>query len=97
MKIHSDIFTRGTFHDALPKKCTIVELETAGSRQRKSAFMVRISGSSKYNMDGLPHKAATYDEWGWFLKALFTIDPRAICGPYKGVADFHNRTSRAFV
>lgn len=36
--------------------------------------------------------AATYDEWGHFLNALFVADPTAKAGPYTGAYDFHHRT-----
>lgn len=41
--------------------------------------------------------AATFDEWGWFLAALFDADPAARCGSttfpvYANREDFHDRT-----
>jgi hypothetical protein len=36
--------------------------------------------------------AATYDDWGWFLAALFVFDPDARCGPYKNADDFARQT-----
>lgn len=40
--------------------------------------------------------AATYDEWGWFLSALFAVDPTAKAGPYNGERDFHEKTNGAY-
>jgi len=41
--------------------------------------------------------AATYDEWGWFLTALFDRDPAAkVTGCYADHADFHAKTRYAF-
>lgn len=45
----------------------------------------------------LRHWAATYDEWGWFLSALFDVDPEAkVTGVYKNADDFHVKTRYAF-
>lgn len=51
----------------------------------------RYKNSGQYGADSI--WAATYDEWGWFLAALFSIDPDATAGPYKGLADFNRQTS----
>jgi hypothetical protein len=40
--------------------------------------------------------AATYDEWGWFISALFLLDSDAIFGYYKNAADFHEKTDYKF-
>jgi hypothetical protein len=41
-------------------------------------------------------RAASYDEWGWFLAALFRADPNAKAGPYKNEPDFHRKTEGAY-
>lgn len=45
--------------------------------------------------------AATYDEWGWLLAALFTIDSSMIVGSpkyrvYDGAIRFHQRTALTY-
>lgn len=40
--------------------------------------------------------AASYDEWGHFLAALFELDPAAVAGPYKSRDDFHAQTRNAY-
>lgn len=35
------------------------------------------------------NRAATYDEWGWFLAYLFAQHPDARAGQYKGADHFH--------
>ena len=97
MKIHSDVLTYRDIHASIPDTCYVEWFAVAGSKQRERAWDVRISGSSKYNMSGLPAKAATWDEWGYFLRDLFKIDPNAICGRYKGVEDFNKKTENAFI
>jgi hypothetical protein len=40
--------------------------------------------------------AATYDEWGWFISAIFTLDPDAKFGYYKNAKHFHEMTKSKF-
>lgn len=55
----------------------------------------RINAGTSRTVDrhDLPY-AATYDEWGWVLSAMFHVDPRAHCGTgrYASEADFHAQT-----
>lgn len=37
-------------------------------------------------------KAATYDEWGWWLAELFERDPKLIANEYDGRERFHEMT-----
>lgn len=41
--------------------------------------------------------AATYDEWGWFLAALYDRDDTAKTTYYADAQDFHAKTNDAFV
>jgi hypothetical protein len=41
-------------------------------------------------------KAATYDEWGYWIAVLFELDPDAVVGPYKGSDHFHRLTREAY-
>lgn len=45
--------------------------------------------------------AATWHEWGWFMREVFDADPGALFGSvkghgYNGTADFHEKTNGAF-
>jgi hypothetical protein len=40
--------------------------------------------------------AATYEEWGHFILALFELDPDLTFGPYKSLESFHSQTRYAF-
>jgi hypothetical protein len=104
MKIHSDIITSRDIRDAVPGTCflapfwhdgdhTVIAVE--GSRSHGIGYLVRLSGSSPYAMQHTMHndKAATWDEWGNFIMALFAIDPRAKCGQYDGLQDFIDKTT----
>lgn len=77
MKIHSDILT--VDHMQTAAKAARVSVvwpmfKPGGSQSRKNSFVVHLSGSSRYRAgfagnNGL--QAATWDEWGMFLAALF--------------------------
>lgn len=42
--------------------------------------------------------SATYDEWGWFLAALYKMDPTIKCaGMYDNAEHFHRRTENKYV
>jgi hypothetical protein len=81
------------------------KLEQYGSRKRDRAFEVRLEGYGSRHRRPLmwaprgahPYaKAPTWDDWGWFLLEVFTLDPRAIAGNYNGLDDFHAQTEGRF-
>jgi hypothetical protein len=41
-------------------------------------------------------RAATYEEWGYFIAAVYCEDPDAKVGPYENVDDFDQKTRYAF-
>lgn len=102
MKIHSDTLTFQDILAAVPPGCYLADpgekfqgytnVGIEGSRKRERGYVVRLSGSSKYNMQNLPDKSATWDEWGNFIMELFIHDPKAICGDYNGLHDFITKT-----
>ena len=61
-----------------------------------------LSGSSPYNaahqsrQGGEYEKAATWDEWGVVIDALYAIDPKAQIGHYTSRSDFIEQTSEEF-
>lgn len=78
------------------------EVSEYGSRSRAGALELRLTGNSpRYTADN-QDRAATWDEWGVVLAAVFAADPHAICGTakrpvYAGVNDFHWQTGERFV
>lgn len=99
MRIHSDIITQAQLLDALPATTYIDRLSKHRSQKRGHAFEVNLAGSGKVGgqwgqLDG---KAATWDEWGMFLAALYTIDPNMHTPAYPSGADeFHWATGNRF-
>jgi hypothetical protein len=86
---------------------TYIEYTSHGSRSRQNAFEVRLGAYAKRAGERRSYKnsggygaseeyAATYDEWGHFIEALFTVDPDMIFGGYKGVDDYHAQTRFLF-
>ncbi len=103
MKIHSDIIDQtGTFYAAAQDKSYAVsDITKVGSKSRRNAFNVYLGGSARarsQHWDGYDYvKAATYDEWGFFIATLYEIDPNMIAGPYKGIDDFNTKTKHAYI
>lgn len=106
MKIYSDHLTRGNIIANAPQgtyvaECDIVygigDEKVTKRRRRKNCFRVILSGSNSRQVMGNPEiKAATYDEWGFFLAEIFRDDEEAICGPYADAHDFHEKTEYKF-
>jgi hypothetical protein len=103
MRIHGDILDSVDLAAAaVAAGVTIQRQSEHGSRSRIHAYDVILSGSSPYwansggyGADGF--KAATWDEWGWFLAYLFEVDPRlTVPHVYADAAGFHRSTHGEF-
>lgn len=89
---------------------TFKSLEQRGSRSHEFAFEIQLEANERDNgrragnsgsygamrpeVDGY---AATYDEWGFLLNALFALDPKMVVGTakyatYRGREDFDQKT-----
>lgn len=109
MKLHTDTLTISDMHRALTATVPAATLEAVeqGSRSRARGVTFRIAADARPGRrrrdDGrygaedafMPAYtyAATWDEHGAFFARLFTLDPEAIIGPYKGRADFNRQTA----
>lgn len=87
-------------------------IEKKGSRTHANAFEIQLSSSEKEAGDGRragnsgaygagDEYAATYDEWGFLLAALFELDLNAVVGSvknpiYDGYGDFHKKTGLSY-
>jgi len=104
MKLHTDTLTYGDVWDAARGLGLFLDVLTEhGSRSRDHAFEVTLSGSSsrKSQAGNGDYPAATWDEWGALMGALYLIDPKAIWGSakgwgYKDAADFNRQTQWRF-
>ena len=94
MRIHTDNLSgRDLAVAAATAGAYAFQIEPHGSRKRDHAFEVALTGSSPYRNGRDPDwKAATWDEWGLFIAALFKLEPTLVAGPYDGLADFERQT-----
>ena len=82
----------GVYHGEMPEH---------GSRSRKGALELRLTGQGPRWTADNRDLAASYDEWGVVLGAVFAVDPDAICGSakrpvYAGANDYHWQTGERF-
>lgn len=98
MRIHSDIITRThVFESAQNAHVRAFSVTEHGSRKRDHAVVVYLSGSSPYrSQTDREEYAATWDEWGIFIRTLFQIDPSAIIGDYPDLETFQRFTGERF-
>lgn len=90
MKVHSDILSPIQIHQATiaaGMRGVDAEVTVHGSRSRAQSFNVSLTGNStrwtNSGQSGSGHEhAATWDEWGMFIQALYEIDPKALIGQY---------------
>ena len=105
MKIHSDVFALSDIHDATRAagmRGVHAQVIQRGSRTRARSFDVKLSGTSTRLQnpgtgprDDIEH-AATWDEWGMFINALFVLDAHAVIGQYPNQAIFDEVTGGRF-
>ena len=81
---------RSTTHRSAAEVHLVTDDKEPGSKRRRP-------NSGQYGYDGSEVWAATWDEWGWFLSALFELDPTAKTTYYADREAFDRRTSGAFV
>lgn len=102
MRIHSDTLRVSDLNEAARIARVDMEFTTHGSRKRDHAFNVNLIGESRRRPNGgnrganSDAYAATWDQWGVFIAALFDVDPNASMTYYDGSDDFHYRTAHRF-
>lgn len=105
MRIHSDILAPSDIHRATVAagmRGVAAEVSTHGSRKRRTAYDVILTGTSTHRPNGWYRDrdesayAATWDEWGMFLSALFEQDPDMVTPYYADANDFHIKTGDRF-
>ena len=100
MRLHTSATEADVRAAAKVARATLARLSEHGSRSREHAFEVTLTGeSSRWPNGGRTTdrgKAATWDQWGVFLAALYAIDPQMTCWAYSGAYEFHVRTAERF-
>lgn len=97
MRLHTNNLTPEDLQRAATVARVDLEFTTHGSRSAARAFNVTLTGESKHrqNMGGAGY-AATWDQWGVFLGALYDLDDTMTCWAYSGMADFDYKTGGRF-
>ena len=103
MRLHTDNLTYRDLIEALPSGVH-AHIIAKGSRKRDHAFEVtlyvldkdalhrRFGNSGGYGASD--EVAATWDEWGVWMAALYELDPNAIVGWYESYGHFLSVTRR---
>lgn len=99
VRIHTDSLTRAELHAAARTAgVSIIKLEERGSRKRDHAFEVALSGTSSHRTQSdRDAYAATWDEWGMFMQALYVADDTALIGDYEEWEMFGQVTGGRFI
>lgn len=105
MRIHVTALTEDDLRDALARTTTgvtLVQCDRHASRSHAYAFEVALQSDGTPDQGGTPRRwarsngeryAASYDDWGWFLSALFLIEPDMKATYYTWAGDFHAKTN----
>lgn len=106
----SDAFTAEKEAGRIAQSVTFKVLRAVGSRSHAHAYEIQLEAYApgegrRYGNSGSYGRgrdwAATYDEWGWLLSALFRLDPGMVVGSvkypvYDGRAHFDERTGLTY-
>ena len=108
MRLHTDTLTHADILVAARAagRGIYADAHVHGSRSRHHAFEIKLETGGGTDCHGTPRRrradtgssgyGATYDEWGYFIAALFDIEPTATFGPYKSARDFDEKTRFAY-
>ena len=81
MILHTNTVTESDIRNAAHDLgLSVKRLDAMGSKSHARKFDVLLSGSSSRNANRNDFKASTYDEWGFFLNALYAIDETMTVG-----------------
>lgn len=101
MRIHTTVTEAEVYAAARLARVDLATFARHGSRKSDHAFEVKLEGESRQRPNGGESGAgsgyaATWDQWGVFLAAIFRADPAASCWAYTDEQDFHWQTDDRF-
>ena len=105
VKVHTNTLLPADLINAAPDPTVeVIVVAQQGSRSHARAYDVTLRGvgarhsrrPNSGHQGAAPGKAATYDDWGWWLARLYDIDPSVKAGGYHGREDFHAQTEGKF-
>ena len=73
----------------------IERLTRRGSRSHDHAYDVILTSDGRLTRRrtmGNEGFTATWEQWGWFLSHLYSVDANMKAGPYADAGDFHHKT-----
>lgn len=101
MRIHGNNITDAALVTANRHAGTTMTYSHHGSRSRTGAVEVSLRGNSRrapMGGDTSNGMAATWDQWGVFLAALFLLDSTmTVPRVYTDETDFHRKTASRFI
>lgn len=105
----NDALSRAKDSGKVDRLVVFSQFTAAGSRSRKNGFEIRLEWlGTKVKGDGRRYTnsgksgsdqstyGAFWEEWGWFIVELYSIDSDLIFGHYKTEDEFHQFTRYAF-
>lgn len=98
MKIYSDTLNRNDLLNAVPRGCTLDLAPIAHARVRRYGWTARMlrPGGTRWTNTGQygagNERAASYDDHGVWMAALYALDPNARISWWKNADDFHAGT-----
>lgn len=100
MKLYSDTLTREDLYDCLPADVDADVQNINNPRKRKHGYEVRLVGlgdrhtrkTNSGNYGAGDRMAATWDDHGIWMAALYEIDPLAIIATYQDRDRFYEST-----
>lgn len=101
MRLHSDILTLADISAALPPYVCLGKYSNFASRSRQCGFDISLTGhgarhtrkKNSGNHGAGDEYAASWDDWGVWIAALYDIDPDMIAGHYKNRDMFYAQTA----
>jgi len=95
---HVSFKTRAEHGSRVRARAYEIQLEAAARDNGRRAGNSGSYGAMRPEHDGF---AATYDEWGWFIAALYRVDAKMIVGSpknpvYRDRHDFDDRTGMSY-
>lgn len=105
----NDALRRAKDNGKVDRLVVFSELDARGSRTRKNGYEIRLEWlGDKQKGDGRRYTnggnrgadtasyGAFWEEWGWFIDELYSIDPNLVFGHYKTRAVFDEMTRYQF-
>ena len=98
MRVYSDTMAEMALYAEAPKGCIADVYAMPAPKKRKKGWTVKLwrRGSRRHANTGTRGAGeigvASYNDYGWWIAALYRHDPEMAFGPYESETDFHEKT-----